>query len=164
MPNKPYGTLSFSVQDYDGETGVATMKIAEYNALTYATLLADIGTLRAKIFQEVGFNTGICWGQGLIKEKQTLFIDENNPTPPTDENILRGRRWSLRYHDNVTFQKLSAEIPCAIATDLLLPRSRRADFTKQAWIDFKTAFENVVRSPHANDVTLTAAYLIGRKL
>lgn len=164
MANKPYGTLSYSVKDYSGETGVITMKMAEYNVGTYDVLLTDIGTLRNALFINSGFTTGICWGTGLYQEKQTLFIDDMLPVPPTDENILRGRKWSVRYYDNVTFQKYTASVPCAIATDLLIANSDRADLSKSAWVAFKSAFEAVVKSPFANDVTISSAWLVGRRL
>jgi hypothetical protein len=164
MPNKPYGTLSWTSKDYSRETGVATIKMSEYNALTYADLLADIGTLRRAIFGDSVIDTGICYLQSLTKETQTLFIDDNAPTPPSEEEFLRGRKWSIRYFDNVTLQKYSLSVPCARVIGLLLGNSDRADLSQPAWQAFKTAFEVVVKSRYANDVTMTRAYLVGRRL
>jgi len=160
----PRSLLSYTYHDYSLETANITIKAVEYNAGSYVQYLADIGEFRKALFQNSGFDTGVCWGQGLTQEKQTLFIDEMSAVPPTDENILRGRKWAIKYQDNVTFQKYTCHVPCANPTGLLMPNSDRANLSATAWQTFKTAFEAVIRSPYANDVTILSARLVGRKL
>lgn len=157
-----YSTLSFTMKDYDNETAVVSFNAVEYNALTYADYLTQIGIFRDRLSGTGAL--GISQGK-IVNERQNLFVDDFSKVRPTDENFLRGRKWQIRYQDNVTFKVYRCEIPCArVSTLLLLPNSDKANLTAEAWTTFITAFQDIARSPEDNLVTVIGARLVGRKL
>jgi hypothetical protein len=154
--------LSYTMKDYSGESATVVINAPEYNAFTYSQYLTDIGTFRTALIGN-GAN-GICWG-GLQQEKQTLWVDNYSNVRPTDENMLRSRKWSITYQDNTTNKKYNVDIPCAKVTlTMLVGRSDLADLTHPDWASFKSAFEAAVRSLEGNTVTILYARLVGRKL
>lgn len=153
--------LSYTLRDYTKESAVVVIPAVEYSALTYPAYLTDIGLFRVAAFGNG--DKGICWNT-LVQEKQTLFVDDFSAVPPVDESMLRGRKWVIRYQDTTTFQKYRLEIPCAKVTNLTLPNSEKADMARQEWVNFKVAFEEIVRSNDGHSVVMLGAYLVGRKL
>lgn len=154
--------LSYTVKDYSGESATIVFNAPEYNVIGYSQYLTDIGTFRNALIGSGA--TGICWG-GLQQEKQTLWVDNYSNTLPTDENMLRSRKWAITYEDNVTNKKYSVDVPCAKVTlTMLVGRSDKANLAHADWVSFKSAFETAVRSQEGNTVTILYARLVGRKL
>lgn len=154
--------LSYTMKDYSNESATIQFNGVEYNVVTYAQYLTDIGTFRNALFG--AGETGISWG-AKQQEKQTLFVDIFSAVPPTDENALRSRKWSVTYQDNVTFKKYNFDVPCAkVIAAMLVGNSDKANLSHQSWVDFKAAFEAAVRSIEGHTVTLLYARLVGRKL
>jgi len=150
------------MKDWSNETAIVQFRAVDYNALTYATYLVAIGSFRAAL-SGTGL-TGISQGV-IIAERQNLFVDDFARILPVDENILRGRKWVVRYQDNVTFKVHRMEIPTARPTPgLLIANTDRANLLANAWVDFRTAFVAIARSPEDNFVTILSARLVGRKL
>lgn len=89
--------------------------------------------------------------------------------PPTDPTAQRESKWLVTYRDDSSpGRKLTAELPCADlgpTLGLLMPHTKQADLTVQAWIDFVTAFEAVVKAPiTGGDVTVLDIRHVGRNL
>lgn len=158
----PYSTLSYTMKDWSNETAIVQFRAVDYNAGTYNDYLTQIGQFRDALSGTgtLGISQGV-----IIAERQNLFVDDFARVLPLDENSLRGRKWLVRYQDNVTFKLHRLELPTAQPNpSLLLANSDRANLLAPAWVAFIAAFVAIARSPEDNMVTVLSARLVGRKL
>lgn len=153
-----YGKFSMTIKDYDKESSDFRLTIPVVDNTTWVAINTKLATLRLAI-------EGIELGN-TVGDRRSWFDPKLDPTPPTDKNADRERKWLVRYHDSVTFDRLRCEIPCADRS-LLTGNSdiiNAADFTG-AVDTFRTAFEDVIVNPATgNAVVVDSIESVGKRL
>lgn len=76
----------------------------------------------------------------------------------------REDRWEYTYHDTVTLEPYTGELPCRKNTILPPTESDKVLLTAAPWANFKTKFEAFVRSPDGNPVVLDNVKLMGKNV
>lgn len=161
---------SFSFKDYDGEPSSYGFHTGAVTAVSLPGLLTQFGALRTAT---AGLSIGT-----ITAESLNVFNTKLANALPTDENAQRERKWLVFYEDEQQFfdPPLNAipnsgyrkvfhfEIPCANFVGQLLENTDRADLTTTEWTAYKTAFDNIARSPYGGTVNLLYAEAVGRDL
>lgn len=143
--------FNIPVTDYSNENSSVSLPVAD------AVLDADLTAL----FNAVD---GICLGN---LGQSTLNIATPKDAGPggnsPDKFAHRHQKWLVRYHDAVTLEKHTLEIPCP-ENSLLTANTDFADLDAGAGATFKADFEANVISPRTgNAVILDSVQLVGRK-
>lgn len=158
MANSMY---SLSFLDYDGQSSNFSVNLTDLTVLNIPDVLVELGTLKNAF-------DGISIGQ----LKQTVLVWDIDkvaaPGQKASSNLAqRSNKWLVRYYDNVTKAVFSVEVPCADLS-LKTEHSDRVDLTTpangSAWATLKSAFEQTVKSPYGNAVTLLEAIAVGRAI
>lgn len=147
--------------DYSREKSTVDFRIREMTAATIAAVLTEAAALGTAIDDLTGGN--------LLKSQLLQDSAVFSPTPPTDANMQRERKWLVLYSDTVNGKKGQVELPISLvvgaSTDpLLLLNTDQADLTATEWVAFIAAFETTARSVDGNVVNIDSAYLVGRNL
>lgn len=152
MPSR--ATLSYA--DYDSEVGTVSLRGADLTAVNFDAQVTALATLAASI-------ASITLGAQLSNT-----LARNNIVgigPASDPAAQRETKWLVQYHDDVTFKRYTAEIPCA-DHDQLDPNDRaHAHIGDGSVVDqFVTDFEAFVVSEAGNAVTIDEITLVGRNV
>lgn len=152
----PVSSVDALWRDYGGEPsnlGLWVTTLTAANIVAQTTLInALLTALDAVTFGEQQTQT--------IKLSKTV-ISSALPVSPFAQ---RENKWLLRYHADTSQEKFVASVPCANLT-LLLPNSEFADMSATEFGALKTAWENIVRDPNNNELTiLDSAQFVGRNL
>lgn len=153
----------FSIRDNSREMGRTEFNIVDITVDSIGQTLTDFGALRTAI-------DGISIG---VMAKEALVMDETNLSAlaPTNPLAQKGIKWSVQYSDNQAFfddpvnaipnagfqQIFTNQIPCADLS-LLDDGEEDLDLTVNPGLAFRTAFEDIVRSPYGGTVQLLRVY------
>lgn len=149
------GFYTRSLKDYDGETTTFRVRAAQLNA----------GNIAAELGLQAALGTAI--NDMVVGALNRITYGNEVDTPviaATDKAAQRELKWLVQYHDDVTGEKLTAELGTADVTRLD-PNSRgQAEIGDGAETDaFVAAFEAYVKSGVAeNAVTVDRIVLVGR--
>lgn len=154
MPTTGY--FSRSVMDYDSEVSNVRVRSA---VITAANFDAQ-ATLRTAF--QLGMN-GIIGGT-VVKEDFGNSA-RNAIVPPADNAIQRELKWLVQFHDAVTYERFSVEIPCA-DVEMLDPNDRaHAHIGDAGPVDaFVDAFEAFVLTNNGNAALVDEITLVGRRV
>ena len=151
--------MTFSQNDYSGESTVMTVNVPVINAANFDAQ----ESLHAALEVTIELVT-----IGSKVKRQKIIEDLGSGGFASDTEAQREMKWLISYHDNsFPARKLSVELGCAdvIDVDLLQPNSDIADLTDADWVTFVTNFEALVVAPYTgNAVTLDRITLVGRNL
>lgn len=150
------GFLSVSYADYDNEMANLRLHVAPITAANHDAQVALHAALRLAI---AGISNGVLVKDSYGNEQKVNFGPASAPA------TQRELKYLVQYHDGVTLQRLSAEVPCA-DTATLDPNDRaHAQIGDSGVVDaFVDAFEDVVKSPAGNAVVIDEITLVGRQL
>lgn len=154
MPSK----LIMTLQDYDEEFSSVGFEGVTIDGTTYTLATAET-ELNALISAVLGIS--LC---SHYKNQRLYSFGTITLAPPSDQFAQREHKWLLRYRDDVTNQVYTKEIPGA---DLSLLDSQAKGFmdtSSAEWTALVAAFEQYVRSPDGNAVTLMSAQHVGRNI
>lgn len=145
----------FTMMDHEGEKTPATVYVGDITAVSLPAFLTEFGALRTAI-------EGITIG---VVHKETWVGDDTvlSNTNPANGFAQRETKWLVRYRDDVTEEVYRSEIGTADLS--LLPVGEEfLDLTAGAGLAFKTAFEQIARSPESNvnTVTVVSVQHVGR--
>lgn len=127
-------------------------------ALTAANIVAQSGLWAslAGDYANVSLGTLTRWSIGNV----TQVI---NPSPPTDDNAIRGSKWAVSFYDATTGFKFTTQIPVAkFAGQPFVAGQDYVDLAQAPFTTYKTDFEAVVKSRAGNAVVITKIRAIGR--
>lgn len=145
---------TYSRNDHEGERGSTTVRIPTVTAANFDTMTGLIDDLNVEV-------ETLCLGSPVVLSYGSTVY--TNPSNTKDANNLAQveNKWLVRYHDNVTFELGSSELPCADLS--LLPLNEEfLDLTAAPASDFVTAYEAVVISRKGNAVTVDSIQFVGR--
>jgi hypothetical protein len=163
------GGLTFTLLDYDRETGSTNLQTGAVTGVSLPGLLTQIGTLRTAI---EGITVGVVSSESLYAFRTRL-----SNTPPADPDAQRERVWVVHYEDTTAFfddpvnaipnegfgKNFTIAIPTAdFSGDRLLTNSEDADLAETSIAAFVTAFEAIARSPYGGEVNVTRIQAGGR--
>jgi len=106
---------------------------------------------------------GIVIGR-FVKNETVYARNQTGPQIPADSNLAqRENKWLVRYHDAVSYQKMSRSFGTADLT-LLADNSEFLVLTSGAGAAFKTAFEAAVVSDYdaSHAVVVDSVQFVGR--
>lgn len=150
----PVSSVSFTWRDYNGESAVEHVFI---NTLTAGNIVAQttaINTL-ANALEAVTLGN-------MASQTITLSRTPIDGTLPTNPFAQRETKWLLRYHSASALKRFVSEVPNADLS-LLTPNTDLADMTGAEFAALKTIWEQVVRDPDDNELTiLDSAQHVGR--
>lgn len=148
----------FQLRDRARQLSTAKIYNGPITALSLPGFLTELGQMRTAIDN---ITLGIIAQESWVGDLTVI-----SAALPTDENARRERKWLGRYHDTVTSQKYTFEIPTADLTVGMIPESDYGDITQGALLAFKTRFDSFARSPDsdANAVVLDSMQHVGRNL
>lgn len=152
MARNPDWSVTFSKLDYSGEPAVFSLHTAAHvDVDTQPVALSEFITALGDI------STGL-----LRKLSSGQSKKITNGASATEGN--REERILLEYADNDTLAIYNTEIPCRKSTVLPPQGTDQFNLAVAPWVNFKTKFEALARSPDGNTVTLQAAYLMGKNV
>lgn len=150
----PISSVAFTWRDYNGESAVEHVFI---NTLTAGNIVAQttaINTL-ANALEAVTLGN-------MASQTITLSRTPIDGTLPTNPFAQRETKWLLRYHSVAALKRFVSEVPNADLS-LLTPNTDLADMTGAEFAALKTIWEQVVRDPDDNELTiLDSAQHVGR--
>lgn len=135
-------TSTFTLRDYDKETGTVTVHNGPITALTIATFLTQFGALRDAIDDIT---------DGVLAKEQ--WVGDNtvlDNSVPTDESTQRERKWQVVYEGATSHKKYQVEVPTADPTGRLLPNTNLADLADTEIAAFVSAFEAIAKTPDSD--------------
>lgn len=161
------GHGSFTLIDYDKEVAASSFYTGDVTALSLPTLLTQFGDLRDAI-------GGITLGF-IRQEALKVFDTRLSNEKPTDKEAQRETKWLVVYEDNQQFfdppvnaipnagylKIFTMEIGTADLS-LLNTDTNTMNILAGAGATFKTAFEDVARSPYGGTVTILSVQHVGR--
>jgi len=156
---------SISINDYDGQTGIVGVQMAELTVGNFVGILTALGTLRTAMAPLI---------RGLMVQSQVSIINRlaASTDKASDDQAQRGNKWRVSYRDNTPFldaptnsvvnygylKPFDVEIPTANLTlrennsDVIYTLASGGVGAAATDIeDFADAFNNVVRSPYGGD-------------
>lgn len=163
------GGVTYTLLDYDRETGSTNIQTGAVTAVSLPGLLTQIGNLRTAI---AGITRGTISGESLY-----AFRTKLSNTPPADPLAQREAVWVVHYEDVTAFfddpvnsipnegfgKNFTVAIPTADYSGThLLANSADADLTDADIAAFVTAFEAMARSPYGGEVNVTRIEAGGR--
>lgn len=144
--------LNIPVTDYGNENSSAALPIPDATSDPNITILFD--AVDAIVLGNLG--------QSTINKATAKNAGPGGT--PSDKFAHRKLKWLCRYHDAVTLEKRTLEIPCPDMS-LLTANTDFADLGAGAGLAFKSAFDGFVKSRRTgNAVVLDSVELVGRKL
>jgi len=150
------GFMSMSYADYDNEVANLRLHVTAITAANHDAQTALHTALRLAI---AGICDGVLLKESYGNEQKVAF------GPAASSTIQRELKWLVQYHDGTTLQRLSAELPCADATQLDPNDRAHAEIGDAGVVDaFVAAFEAVVKSPAGNAVVIDEITLVGRQI
>lgn len=149
------GKYVLTFRDFSREVSTAQFPGSD---LTEANIVAELAAMATLLTNVQAVTLG-----NVIKLTRIASVSPQEDIPATDENSQRERKWLCRYHDSVTFEKATLEIPCANAAHLAENQDRAA-LGSAPWPAFKTAFEAYVSGPGGNTPVLDEVILVGRNI
>lgn len=142
-----------TMTDYDGES--TTFRV---NSETLTALNFD-----AEVALNVALGVAIVGVTRGTLQKITYGNEIPSPGVNSDPLAQRENKWLIRYTDDVTGKAWQVELGTADLT-LLDPNNRGYMLISSgAGLSFKTAFDDYVKSPDGNAVTMQSAQFVGRK-
>lgn len=147
------GVHTFTYTDFGGEKSAVRIRGAELTAANFdAQVLASVALQDAI--------AGIAIG---LKGKVT-YANENqiSAAKASNEYAQRETKWLVSYHDNITGDKYTLEIPCA---NLSLLEQDTGDVLALSGTEaaaFKTAFEGFAVSKNGNSCVVDRIVHVGR--
>lgn len=139
------GAYRLVFRDYDKEKSVMDVPIAEADALTVDGIVALLATLKMTI---QAITIGVLAAETIIG-----ILAPYVKTPAADTDAQREVLWDVFYTDSVTLKEYKSRMGTA-NLDLLANNSPVVPATNATYVEFETAFEDLVVSPDANAVTL----------
>ncbi len=162
-------TISYTIEDYDGETSKASVNIGPLTALNFDAKLAAGDDYKAAL-------GGIILGE----IRKTIVTDDfaESTAPVTSQSAQRETKWKVTYRDNTQFLDVantidntgfgglfSKEIPTAKLSLLTANNDTLVLTTSGAIADYVAAFEAIENSPTGgNDISVVEIKHVGRNL
>lgn len=164
------GFGAFTMLDHNGEKSTTSFYTGNITAVSLPDTLTEFGQLRAAV-------EGITLGT-VAQESLKVFDTKLSNTRPTDQNAQRERKWLVVYEDNLPFfdapvnaipnegyrKVFTFEIATADIANRLVTNTDEADLTNAGIAAFKTAFEQIARSPYGGTTTVLKLVAVGRNL
>lgn len=162
-------TISYSIEDYDGETSKTSVNIGPLTALNFD----------AKLAAGDAYKTAI-GGLILGEIRKTIVNDEFTESTATvsSTSAQRETKWKVSYRDNTQFLDVantidnvgfgsifSKEVPTAKLSLLVAHADTLVLTTSGAIAAFVAAFEGIENSPTGgNDISVVEIKHVGRNL
>lgn len=146
------GIHVFTYTDYGGEKSAVRIRGVELTSANYDAQIAASVALQDTIAALV---------IGLKGQVQYSNLFEISGAKATDPYAQRESKWLVRYHDNVTGDKQTLEIPTAKLA-LLGQDTEFLDLSGTEAANFKTAFEGFAKSKNGNAVTIDQILFVAR--
>lgn len=164
------GFGAFTMLDHNGEKSTTSFYTGNITAVSLPDTLTEFGQLRTAV-------EGITLGT-VAQESLKVFDTKLSNTRPTDQNAQRERKWLVVYEDNLPFfdapvnaipnegyrKVFTFEIATADIANRLVTNTDEADLTNPGIAAFKTAFEQIARSPYGGTTTVLKLVAVGRNL
>jgi hypothetical protein len=164
------GYGSFTLLDHNGEKSTTSFYTGNITAVSLPDTLTEFGQLRTAI-------EGITLGT-VAQESLKVFDTKLSNTRPADQNAQRERKWLVVYEDNLPFfdapvnaipnegyrKVFTFEIATADISGRLVTNTDEANLTNPGIAAFKTAFEQLARSPYGGTVTVLKLIAVGRNI
>lgn len=161
------GHGSITLIDYDAEVAASSFYTGDVTAVSLPGLLTQFGALRTAI---EGITLGVTRQEAL-----KVFDTRLSNSKPSDKEAQRETKWLVVYEDNLPFfddpvnaipnagylKIFTMEIGTADLS-LLNTDSNTMNITSGAGATFKTAFEDIARSPYGGTVTVRQVQHVGR--
>lgn len=146
-----------SVKDYDNEAATASFPGTDLTAANFDAEVALMATLKTALEAITMGNT--------VKLTRVANVSPMEDVPASDKDAQRERKWLVRYHDSVTFEKATISLPCADLSFLDPANRGRAEMGDAAEVDaFVTAFEAYVQPPGGNVAVVDEIIHVGRNI
>lgn len=155
------GKLVITYADFDGEVSTVGMPLPDLTAANIDTEYADAIALRAAL-------ADVLLGKEL-RYQVTAKVAPQGVGRSANELAQREAKALVRYHDSVTFEKASLELPCVDLSKqnanypgvffLYGAANNHAD-----WITFVGAFQTKVPGPGGNAAVVDDIIHVGRNL
>lgn len=164
------GFGAFTMLDHNGEKSTTSFYTGNITAVSLPDTLTEFGQLRVAV-------EGITLGT-VAQESLKVFDTKLSNTRPADQNAQRERKWLVVYEDNLPFfddpvnaipnegyrKVFTFEIATADIANRLVTNTDEADLTNAGIAAFKTAFEQIARSPYGGTTTVIKLVAVGRNL
>lgn len=151
------GRFALTYVDYGTpqESSTARFPIPVYDALGFDAQETLVDALATAV-------AGITLG---VKTKDERGNVEDFPTAqPASKYAQRENKWLVRYHDSVTGNKSTLEIPTADLNELDPTKADRLKIDSGAGAAFVTAFNNVVLGPDGNAASVDEVLFVARNI
>lgn len=150
------GYLNLSFVDHDAEVSTAKFRGPVVTDVNYAAVDAEMDALLSAVD-----DISLC---SITKDQRVFEETKSDPTPPSDQNAQRERKWLVRYRDTVNYKLFTKEIPGADLSLLDSVRKGYMDIASGAGATFVSAFEAYQVSEYGNPVEVVEIAHVGRNL
>ncbi len=144
-------TLEIPIFDHEGKQSNVSLPVGD--GILDAAVTAINGSVD-------GMSVGNL-GQSVLKT--SVKKDAGPGGTPGTKTAQRELKWLCRYHDAVTLDEHTLEVPCADLS-LLAAGTDNMDLAAGAGLTLKTEFDATVTAPTGNAVVLDSAEAIGRNI
>jgi len=152
------GALGLKVYDYNGEASNVRVKSAD---LTAANIVATIAAGDALVTAIEGITLGL----SSVKHYEAKRSPLSGSVRASSAASQREVKWLVRFHDSVTFERGTVELPCADTAKLDANNRGYAEIGDAGDVDaFVTAFEAFALGPGGNAVVVDDIMLVGRNI
>jgi len=150
------GKLIVTFKDYGGEVSTATFPGSD---LTEANITAELAEMLAIVTALGDVTLG-----NITKIQRVASVSPQEDVPATSPLSQREQKWLVRYHDTITYEKGTLEVPCADLNLLDEANRGRADLTDEDVDAFVTAVEAYIVGPGGNAIEVDEIVHVGRNI